>query len=208
MCCTILDQRFTQEEEIGAFCQAWYIQSLWFGKLALFARYHAFPGIWANVEKIGFHQPSGVLCSPHLFSMVSLASGKCFLHARWVKQGDPLSPLLFLLAIEPLHKLFQLAQQLGIIQKLQCHADNFRIPLYADDAALFIKPTIDEILATKFILQIFGDASGLITNMEKTEFFPTWYEDLDLQTIIGQDQNISQFPCSYHDFTATCEKAA
>jgi hypothetical protein len=50
-----------------------------------------------------------------------------------VRQGDPLFPMLFLLAMEPLHRLFQKAQQLGLLENLNKACDTFRVSLYADD---------------------------------------------------------------------------
>jgi hypothetical protein len=41
------------------------------------------------------------------------------------------------------------------------------VSLYADDVVMFIAPKIDDIVAIKTILQIFGDASGLYTNLDK-----------------------------------------
>lgn len=43
---------------------------------------------------------------------------------------------------------------------------------YADDATVFVNPTEQDLLVTDCILQIFGNAIGLVTNMQKTEFYP------------------------------------
>jgi hypothetical protein len=68
-------------------------------------------------------------------------SSKRILHCQGVKQGDPLSPMLFLLAMEPLHLLFRKAQEQGTLRRLIPDCDTFNISLYADDVALFINPT-------------------------------------------------------------------
>jgi hypothetical protein len=46
--------------------------------------------------------------------------------------------------------------------------DMCRISLYADNAALFIDPTKDDLIVTYHIMSIFAQASGLVTNMGKT----------------------------------------
>jgi hypothetical protein len=52
--------------------------------------------------------------------------------------GRPLIPLLFILAMEPLPRLFAMATEAGLLSPV---AGSISCSLYADDVALFIKPT-------------------------------------------------------------------
>jgi hypothetical protein len=119
------------------------------------------------------------------------------IHHRRVRQGDPLSLMIFLLAMEPLHMLFQYAHNTGMLSYLHANCATFRMLLYADDAVVFINPTANDLLATKHILQLFGEAAGLITNLDKTEYFPIRCQNINIGDIIGLDQNVAAFPCSY-----------
>lgn len=118
-------------------------------------------------------------------------------HARGLRQGDPLSPMLFILAMEPLHKLFKKAKDLGLLSSLQ-RQRRFRCSLYADDVGLFIKPIREEMLVLRGILSVFVDASGLHTNMEKTEIFPISCNGVNLDDCLSIfPGRISNFPCKY-----------
>jgi hypothetical protein len=99
--------------------------------------------------------------------------------------------------MEPLHILFQKAQKVSILKKLSHVCDTFRISLYADDASLFINTTKQEVAITDFILQLFADASGLITNLAKTCYYPISREGLDLQFIFCARRIVSSLPCTY-----------
>jgi hypothetical protein len=114
-----------------------------------------------------------------------------------VRQGDPLSPMLLLLAIEPLHKLIRKAQNMGILNTLSRTCDMFRMSIYADDATLFLKPTSHDLNVTIEILNIFADASGLATNMSKTECYPIHCANINLHFIGTVNLKISHFPCKY-----------
>jgi hypothetical protein len=94
------------------------------------------------------------------------------LHYRGVRQGDHLSPMLFLLAMKPLHRLFKKAQQTGLLQHLSNGCEAFRVSLYADDAVVFIKPTPTDLQVTNCILSFFLQASGLKTNMKRPSSIP------------------------------------
>jgi hypothetical protein len=74
--------------------------------------------------------------------------------------------MLFLLAMEPLHRLVAKAQQIGLLHSLSKICDTFRMSLYVDDVAVFIKPNLSEL---KAIMSIFAEASGLHTNLAKIE---------------------------------------
>jgi hypothetical protein len=56
--------------------------------------------------------------------------------------------MLFLLAMEPLHMLIAKAQEDGLLSSLSRSCDTFRMSLYADVAAIFIKPDLQDLKVT------------------------------------------------------------
>ena len=80
-----------------------------------------------------------------------------------MRQGDPLSPYLFLLAIEI---LAQVLRKDDVIKGIQC--DNFeaRQILYADDMTLFVRNE-SSITRIQEIFRDFFELSGLKVNIEK-----------------------------------------
>ena len=87
---------------------------------------------------------------------------------RGVRQGDPLSPYLFKLALETL--AIKIRQD-SSVQGLKIGEEMIRLSLFADDMTYIIK---DKISYTNLfrILESFGECSGLKVNDEKTEIVP------------------------------------
>jgi hypothetical protein len=56
----------------------------------------------------------------------------------------------------------------GLLQPLVTRALSHRISLYADDVVLFLRPTSSDIDLILDILQLFREASGLKTNLQKS----------------------------------------
>jgi hypothetical protein len=53
----------------------------------------------------------------------------------------------------------------GILHHIMTRARGIKASLYADDASIFIKPIKQDVIALKNILDVFGQASGLRTNL-------------------------------------------
>jgi uncharacterized membrane protein YqjE len=75
--------------------------------------------------------------------------------------------MLFILAMDPLQRLMDMATQQGVLSKLPLAAARWRTSMYADDATIFINPTKEDLEATTTILHEFDTVSGLHINLQK-----------------------------------------
>lgn len=107
---------------------------------------------------------------------------------RGLRQGDPLSPLLFLIAAEGLNGLIQKAKQLGMFSGVKVGKDAVEIShlQYADDTLLVGEATTQNIKSMKFIMRIFECFSGLKVNFAKSNLIginvdDAWLEQMALR---------------------------
>jgi hypothetical protein len=84
---------------------------------------------------------------------------KCIVHRRGLRQGDPLSPMLFILVMDVLNLMVQRASEENLLQPLSSNSLQHSISLYADDVVIFLRPVASDINMTLDILR-FGVASG------------------------------------------------
>jgi len=90
------------------------------------------------------------------------------------------------------------AAELGLLQPLSRRALQHRISMYADDVVLFLCPDAADIAVTMDILQLFGAASGLKTNLQKSNVLPIRCGEQEIEVVQQQlPCALSDFPCKY-----------
>nr|XP_017228424.1 PREDICTED: uncharacterized protein LOC108203774 [Daucus carota subsp. sativus] len=104
-----------------------------------------------------------------------------FSQERGLRQGDPLSPLLFDLVAQVLSCMIKKAEQLGIIDgvKISNSSEVITHLQYADDTVIFIRNSMKSVMGIKSILQGFQLLTGLKINFDKSQLYG-----------IGQDKDL------------------
>lgn len=122
-----------------------------------------FPGKWLQWMNMIFSYGNSAMI---LYGV----PGKQFKCKKGVRQGDPLSPPLFVIVAELLQVIINKAFHEGLLNAPlpQAHP-NFLIVQYADDTLLLMEAEASQLMYLKDLLNTFAVSTSLTVNYSKTQ---------------------------------------
>lgn len=108
------------------------------------------------------------ISSPCFSILINGESKGNFNSSRGLRQGDPLSPYLFLLVAEGLSHLISIANERGRLMGLVCSNGPKISHLFADDSLIFCRAAEEELVYLKNLLKTYELASGECINFSKS----------------------------------------
>eukprot|EP00253_Pinus_taeda_P014695 PITA_14695 len=128
------------------------------------------------------------------FSVLINGSTSQFFHSeRGLRQGCPLSPLLFLIVMDALSRLIDSAKRSGEFSGLKITDDCFLTHLlFVDDVMIFLDGSIRDSRSFSNIITLFSSATGMLANHTKSSII------LSRTSIHESHLALQLFPYSIH----------
>lgn len=125
--------------------------------------------------------------------------GKTLHCRRGVRQGDPLSPLLFVLAADLLQAMINKAKDMGLLRLPvpTNYTNDFPVLQYADDTLIVVEGDPRQLFFLKSLLNSFSMSTGLKINFSKSMMVPINVAESKLDILAGT------FGCSKGSFPFT-----
>ncbi|XP_026445212.1 uncharacterized protein LOC113345752 [Papaver somniferum] len=135
------------------------------------------PFILAVFEKLGFSKEWCQMISQCINTvsysvLVNGSPSDAFFPSRGIRQGDFLSPYIFILCMEVLSKLLLNAEENNLIQGFRFKKDSPSIShlFFVDDCMLFLKASVTYARNLLKVIDIFAKASGEAINFDNSGF--------------------------------------
>lgn len=111
-----------------------------------------------------------------------------FTPSRGLRQGDPLSPFLFILTSEALSRLFLKAERLGLIHGIKASRRSPAIThlSFADDLLVLCRANLREAHEVDSLLKVYCDWSGQSINNHKSSIYFSPNTFLEVQSAISR----------------------
>lgn len=121
-----------------------------------------------------------------------------FKPTRGLRQGDPLSPYLFLFCMESLSRTITHAENPNLLRghRINNHAPSITHLLFADDCLLFCEASTHASNNLVKLFSDFGKASGQLINLSKSGVFFSAHTDPDIMNAIQSGLNVQSIPLS------------
>lgn len=127
-----------------------------------------------------------LISSPLCSILVNGIPSKPYHPSRGIRQGDPLSPFLFIIMAEGLARIIKHAVQSNNLRGLSVHGSPaITHQQFVDDNMLFGHPFVQEARTFKVILDTFSEASGTTINTSKSQIF-FFHTPIPTQRIISR----------------------
>nr|BDI54638.1 retrotransposon protein, putative, unclassified [Triticum aestivum] len=140
----------------------------------------------------------GILATSTTKVMVNGEPGETIYNCKGLRQGDSLSPMLFILTMEPLQRMFEAAALQRVLEPLAAVGMRHRMSIYADDVVLFLKPNRVDLRACRALFALFGEASGLRINMAKSAALPIRCDEVTMEWVNPElGCPVGSFPIKY-----------
>lgn len=138
---------------------------------------------------------------------VNGVSGGFFKSTKGIRQGDPLSPYLFVLAMECLSRLLLSGYDAGYIG-YHPRTEDLKIShlMFADDVMVFFDGTANSLHGISECLDDFASWSGLHINLTKTELFTAGSDQSESVAITRYGFTPGKFPIRYLGLPLTSRK--
>lgn len=153
-----------------------------------------FAEIW--VEKV-----MNCVSSVEFCVIINGKAGGGFKPSRGIRQGDPISPYLFIIVSDVLFSMLNHAAARGFLKGLSFGRRGLTLThlFFADDSLLFLKATSQNCRVVSQILKSYCKASGQVVNLEKSNLFfsPNTLAEVKEEMRAALNVNITDDPRKY-----------